>query len=232
MVGTVISRKRLLLFDQTALGAPTWVVDVDVGNQRRFLADVPVKGGSNGSRFYAAVGQTVLLKSNALGRWDVIAPASESIANTNVCTYDMATRTLVSEATRGFLFARVPFPFWQGDVRFRHVNSAETITITTTTITRSSGAGSFVSDGFSIGDEIVMQGTNFNDTGQDLPNEFHGPLTDVTPSQLIMAAATLVAEGPIAKIPIGIRGLSRWSNLVTSQSFNLIQKTDAQGIPV
>lgn len=112
LVGTVLKKRELVQFDGTG-ATGVWVVDVDVGGNR-VLRDVPVKAGSDGSRFYADINQTVLLRRNTQGRFDVIGPADRVAAQAVEKEYDLQAGTEVSSRSVGFTVNKVPFEFYQG----------------------------------------------------------------------------------------------------------------------
>lgn len=114
IVGRVVSHLRLTTFDGSPGGGPTWVVDVDAGDGRRVLRDVPVKAGADGARFYAQLGQSVLLRRNAAGRFDVVGPADRVPAPAVAKEYDPATGAEVSSATEGLTTTVEPFTHLQG----------------------------------------------------------------------------------------------------------------------
>lgn len=113
IVGTVIRRREMKVFDQSAGGSPVWVCDVEVGSNR-FLKDVPIKAGSDGSRFYADIGQTVQLKQNALGRYQVIGPGDLLASALVIKYYSLTTGNETSSALQGFTFQKVAFEFYKG----------------------------------------------------------------------------------------------------------------------
>lgn len=113
ITGTVIRRREMKNFDQSAGGSPVWVCDVEIGSNR-FLKNVPIKAGSDGSRFYADLGQTVQLKRNALGRFQVIAPGDRASAVEVTKFYDPLTGAETAEELEGFSFQVVAFEYYEG----------------------------------------------------------------------------------------------------------------------
>lgn len=109
--GTVLSVRSLV--DLDGAGSATWVVDVDVGGGQ-VLRNVAVKAGAGGDRFYAGLGQPVLLARNTQGRFDVIGPGDRVAAVAVTKTYTLGNPTPASSANTGFAIERVPFEFYQG----------------------------------------------------------------------------------------------------------------------
>lgn len=113
IVGTVISHRALSNFDGEVNGAAMWVVDVEIG-ANRVLRDVPVKASSTGGREYAARGQSVVLRRNAQGRYDLVGPADRKIAFTVSKQYDLTLDVVTATASLGFTFERKAFNFFKG----------------------------------------------------------------------------------------------------------------------
>lgn len=111
LVGTVLVQRELRPFN--AGGSPVWACDVDVGGNR-ILRDVPIKGSGSGQRFFAERGQTVLLRRNKQGRYDVVGPADTLTGAAVVKTYVIGNVAETSTANQGFDFERVPFEFYEG----------------------------------------------------------------------------------------------------------------------
>lgn len=219
IVGTVIGKLRMQRFDQTTLGAPVWVVDIEVGSNN-YLKNVPVKAGANGSRFYAQLGQTVLLRRNALGRFQVVAPGDRVSTPVTIKTYDLTDGSETGSADEGFQAQVVPFEFYLGPSAMKG-NPDVTFAVTggDDTITRS--VGSFIDDGFAVSDSVRIGNTSAND----------GVVTITAVTALVMdTSATLTNEGPIGGVGIGVVGTSLWNDTVTP--FPLSRVADAQGNPV
>lgn len=104
IVGTVLTTARITDFD--SLGSGVFVVDVEVGSNN-YLANVPVK--ANKDRFYAQVGQTVLLRRNAQGRYEVTAPGDRVATPVTERGYDLTDGSQQSTQDIGFLSERVPY---------------------------------------------------------------------------------------------------------------------------
>jgi hypothetical protein len=111
LTGRVMTAMTLREFNTGS--APVWVCDVDLGSNR-LMRDVPIKGNANGSRFYAQRGQTVLMRRNTQGRYDIIGPADRLTAAGNVKTYTLGNGTPVTNTPQGFSFELVPFEFYKG----------------------------------------------------------------------------------------------------------------------
>lgn len=104
IVGTVLTESRIVDFD--GMGSGVFVTDVEVGSNN-FLSDVPIKANQN--RFYAQVGQTVLLRRNAQGRYEVTAPGDRVASPVTEKGYDLSDGSEQSSQDLGFLSERVPF---------------------------------------------------------------------------------------------------------------------------
>lgn len=112
LVGTVISDKFLKAAN--AGGSPVWVCDVNVGGEK-VLRNVRIKGSSaQGSRFYADRGQTVLLRRNTQGRFQIIGPADKIASIAGVNRYTIGNATATTAAQLGFTFEVVAFEFYEG----------------------------------------------------------------------------------------------------------------------
>jgi hypothetical protein len=108
IVGTVISELRLIDFDGNSSGV--WVCDVEIGSNH-YLQDIPVKALSN--RFHAQLGQSVLLRKNARGRYEVIGPGDRITKPLRRIGYNLATQVAGTPIDVGFTFDRVPFSYYQ-----------------------------------------------------------------------------------------------------------------------
>lgn len=111
LTGTVVSRMKMI--DDDGLGSATWVVDVVVGKLRP-LRDVPVKMGADGSRLFAALGQTVHLARNTQGRINVIGPGDHLAAIAKLKKYVYPDTTAVSTDDVGLTFEVLPFKHLKG----------------------------------------------------------------------------------------------------------------------
>ncbi len=108
-VGTVLTDPRITDFDGN--GSGVWVVDVEVGDNN-FLKNVPVKASGSGRRFYAQCGQTVLVRRNAGGRFDVTGPGDRAANPVVEKSYDLAALTEISSVNIGFTSERVAFSYY------------------------------------------------------------------------------------------------------------------------
>ncbi|MGH3995846.1 MAG: hypothetical protein ACRDTJ_00095 [Pseudonocardiaceae bacterium] len=108
LVGRVISEMRIA--DVDGNGSGVFVCQVEIGANRR-LIDVPVK--SQRGRNFAQLGQTVLLRRNAQGRYEVIGPGDRISTPVEIRTYDLATQVNTGSTDFGFSYQRVPFDFYQ-----------------------------------------------------------------------------------------------------------------------
>jgi hypothetical protein len=110
IVGKILSLPSLVNFEVTA--APRWVVDVDIGANRP-LRRVPIKGGSDGQRFYANLGQTVLLRRNAFGRYEVVSQGDRVTGDTSSFkTYTLDDPNAKTSSSLGFRADPVTFIFY------------------------------------------------------------------------------------------------------------------------
>jgi len=220
ITGTVSSELEFRKFDATAVGGPVVTCRVNIGGNR-ILENVPVKS-VNGDRAYARLGQVVLLKKNAQGRYEVVGPSDRKTNQENVVSYDLNTQLSTGSQTTGFIFERVPFEFYMGpqsmkdrpNVTFMQVGGGND------TIVRD--AGSFIDDGFLASQSVKVVGSPSND----------GALTvaAVSATTLEFAGDVLTTEGPIANVRIGVVGSSLWGDGVTP--FGLTRVLDGSGNPV
>lgn len=205
-VGTVIGAVRAVRFDGAAPGAGVmWVCDLEIGSNRPLLS-VPVKAGADGSRFYANLGQTVLLRRNLNGRFQVVGPGDTVAAQQQTKEYNLDTQALVTTTQLGFAQQVDPFEFYQGlgsmrgnpNVTFDQTGGNDLIT---------RDAGSWIADGFIAAQTIKITGTLNN----------NGTLTIllVGALQLDFAGDVLTDEGPLNGVRIGTPGNSRWNDGAT-----------------
>jgi hypothetical protein len=113
LIGRVLSVRELKYGDPTNLTHYVWYADVDVGGNR-VLRDVPIKSAGSGTRFYASQDQTVLLKRNAAGRFDIVGPADRQVSQVIVKEYSLADQSQTSQTTLGFSFRKEAFEFYEG----------------------------------------------------------------------------------------------------------------------
>jgi hypothetical protein len=204
MIGTSLKDPELVLYDAVA---PVWTIDVDVGG-RRILKDVPVKAVASGGRFYAGLGQTVLLKRNAQGRFDVVGSADRKAGVAVVKSYDIESQLVTATGSAGFAVVPQPFDFYMGDVRMRG-NPAVTfnqIPAANDQIVRA--AGSWATDGFLAGHVIRIGNTNLNDATRTI-------LSVVSATVLEFSGDVLTDEGPISNVFIARNGFARWHDGAT-----------------
>ncbi len=200
LVGTVVSEQRMVKFDATVAGAQAWVVDVDIG-QNRVLRDVLIKAGTRG-RFFAQLGQTVALRRNALGRFDVVGPADRVMGVAEVTLYDLNGAVPTSSSLSGFQTVRRPLEFYLGPTALKG-NPSVIFAAAGQQVVRS--GGSWLVDGFASGggESVRVAGTALN----------NGVRTTVSASASILVLASgVVNEGPVSGVGLGVVGSSRWNN--------------------
>lgn len=110
-IGTVVSEQRLV--DDDGLGSATWVCDVAVGKVRP-LRDVQIKAGANGERFYARLGQSVSLKRNTAGRFDIIGPGDRLAAIAKKKTYVFGNTTPITTSNVGLSVEILAYDHFKG----------------------------------------------------------------------------------------------------------------------
>lgn len=108
LVGKVISEMRIVDFDGS--GAGVFVADVEIG-ANNFLQGLPVKY-NNGGRNYASLGQTVALKRNAQGRYEIIGPGDRLSTPVEEVAYDLTTQAGGAGVSTGFGSERVAYSFY------------------------------------------------------------------------------------------------------------------------
>lgn len=207
LLGTVVTRPKIVQFDGVG---PMWVADVDVSGKRLFK-NVPIKGIGQGGRFYADIGQPVLLKRNAQGRFDVVGSADRKAGVAVVKGYDLTTGNLQSTTNAGFAVIPRAFEFYMGDVRLKGnpLITFDRITAANDQIIRS--AGSWSSDGFLAGHLIRVGNTVLN-------NFLLSSLTILAiPNATVLefAGDVLQDEGPISNVLIARAGFVRWNDGMT-----------------
>lgn len=107
-VGTIISEMTITDFDGN--GAGVFSADVEIGSNN-FLKGLPVKA-NNGGRNYASLGQTVLIRRNAQGRYEVVGPGDRLSTAVEEVGYDLAAQTPESTIDFGFGSERVDYDFY------------------------------------------------------------------------------------------------------------------------
>lgn len=208
LVGTVIGEMRADRFDGDSPGAGVlYVCDVEIGSNNPLL-NVPIKGGSDGGRWFALLGQTVLLRQNLRGRYQVIGPGDRRAALLTTIDYDLTTQAAVLTTSAGFQENVDPFEFYQGAVSMKGTPNIEfNLEAGDDTITRTAGpggsAGSFVVDGF-IGGQSLKVTSPLNAATYSIG----------TVSALVMTFVgdVFVDEGPILGVSMGVPGTSRWND--------------------
>jgi len=205
LLGTVVSRPALVLFDGTNA---MWVVDVDVGSAR-LMRDVPVKGVAQGGRFYADIGQTVLLRRNAQGRFDVVSSGDRKAGVAVVKDFDLTVQASTGTSALGFTVIERPFDFYQGNVRLQGspypTLTFDQVPAANDTLTRS--AGSWSADGFTAAMVIRVANTGLNNGTRTI--------LGVSPLVLTFAGDVLQDEGPLVGAIVAQNGMSRWADGVT-----------------
>ncbi len=202
LVGTVIGERRPDRFDGTSPGAGVMVVcDVEIGSNNPLL-NVPIKAGADGSRFYAGLGETVLLRRNLGGRYQVVGPGDRVAAEMEIIEYDAVTRDVTVQTQQGFAQVIDPFEFYAGVAALKG-NPAITFDneVGNDTITRT--VGSFITDGFAGSDSLIITSPLNSQT-----------ITVNSVSTLVMdfGGDPFVDEGPITGVRIGIATSSRWND--------------------
>ena len=226
---TVISTPKLFKFDQTANGAPVWVVDLNIGSNR-VAKNVPIKASGSGARFYAQLNQTVQVRRTELGRLNVIGPGDVSIGATTTISYSLIDQSVQSttntDATRVFF----PFESYQGQFAMTR-NPGVTFDAGGSTITRDD-AVDWTSDGF---DDTASQtirigrASLLNDQGGLSVDTIAGAVMTVSGASLV---DEIVASG--SGLSILVEGTSLWD--VASGSVNTFfpfsRLEDADGNPI
>ena len=113
LVGRVLTIRELKPGDPLNGDKRVWYCDVDVGGNR-ILRDVLIKTAGSGTRFYASQDQTVLLRRNTAGRYDVIGPADRQVGQTVFKEYALIDRSESSSTTLGFSYRREVFDYYKG----------------------------------------------------------------------------------------------------------------------
>lgn len=110
IVGTMLSSPEYAAFDDSL--NPVWTATVEVGGDFP-LSRVPVKS-VNGSRSYASRGATVLLRRNAQGRYEVVAPGDRRSSFRTRKKYTFGNSTPIESTVFGFSVRVEAFEFYQG----------------------------------------------------------------------------------------------------------------------
>ncbi len=206
LVGTVIGEQRAARFDGTAPGAGVmWVCDVEIGSNNP-LFNVPVKAGAHGGRFFAGLGQTVVLRRSLTGRYQVIGPGDRVSTQMEIIEYNAVAKDVAVQTQLGFQQVVDPFEVYQGlSAMLGNPSITFANEVGNDTITR--GTGSFVDEGFVATNSLVIT----------------SPLNSQTATVAVVGALELqfggdpfVDEGPITGVRIGIDTSSRWNDGVLS----------------
>lgn len=237
-VGTVVGSRRLVQFDSdpTTPGI-MYVCDVEIGSNRPLL-NVPIKAGSNGGRFYALDGATVLLRRNLLGRWQVVGPGDRNAGEKFIVDYDIVTEAPVGTENIGTTRVIDPFEYYQGPISVKG-NPALTLTQAANDfITRASG--SFIDDGFTQGAPgpanriYIGNGVPESFVGVDVPGT-SGRQRDVDAvTDLVLTLQGTAFQsptfGPASGITVGQVATSRWNDGVNG--FPSRRIVDASGVTI
>ena len=203
LVGTVVSNQALIAYDASVSGGETWVVDVDIGSNR-ILKDVPIKAGTRG-RFFAQLGQSVALRRNLLGRFDIVGPADRVRSGGVLTTYNPNAGAAGAAAQTGFQAVLRPLEWYQGAQAMRGA-PALTFAAAGNTITRLD-AGSFIADGLLAGQVLRVAGSASNN-GTKTP-------TIVAASVLTFASGIVNESAAAGRVSIARDGTSRWADGVS-----------------
>lgn len=225
-IATVISEPQLIHFDLSgpseSKGAPTWVVDLEIGGNRPAL-NIPIKASGSGSNFYAQLGQTVKVRRTALGRMFVVGPGDTTIATKNTNFYDLVTQSTIPDSTQATGFSRqiLPFEFYMGPTAMKG-NPVVDFNVIGGDDTIFRESGDFVVDGFLAGQTVQVGGSSSND-GTVL-------LSNVTTTTL-STTQTLVDEQDVSNVTIGVLGTSLWND-PAGPFFPFSRIIDGDGNPV
>ena len=223
---TVLTNPEMIQFDLNGPeGAPSWVVTVDAGGNR-VMKNVPVKAGSDGSRFYAQRGQTVTVRKTAQGRFQVIGPGDRQIGAIRTTFYDIGLDTETGQSTVGFSRIEFPMEFHMGPLSMK---GAPNVTFAVEggfdSITRDDvSASDFVSEGFVSGQSIIVE-----TTGTAIVVNGTYTIEVVTASQ-ITVSETLLNVGPIRAVTIGVALSAFWNDGIHFTPYFEIH--DGDGIPI
>jgi hypothetical protein len=221
---TVIGNQRMLTMSPGDT-APVWVTDVEVGAGRP-LKNVPIKS-AGGDMKYAQRGRVVEMHRATMGRWQIVGPGDTCKKVEERRVYNIGTRAQVGGIVlTGFTFRQEPLEFYKGpkamkgndEITFANVVAAND------TITRS--AGSWIDDGFEVGDSVNISRTVDNDKDDG------SPITVDVVTGLVMEftgdpfADEVIADG--GTIGIGA-GSAWWNNGGDYPGFPEVTTIDALG---
>lgn len=107
-IGTVISDPELSDFDGNSSGV--FVAHIDIGAED-FLRNVPIKAAH--TRFYAQIGQSVLLHKSAQGRWEAVGPGERVSGNLVTRRYDLSDQSQQGgDVNRHFTYEVLPWSYY------------------------------------------------------------------------------------------------------------------------
>jgi len=205
--------------------APMWVTDIEFGSGRA-MKNVPVQS-AGGSMLYARRGASVQLRKSTLGRWQVIGPGDVRSGVMVTKRYNIGTQTQTgADENTGFTFRQEPFEFYKGpqamkgnpQITFADLGGLDTIT---------RDVGSWITDGFEIGDDVTIQRTVDNDYDDGSPIA----VNDVSALVLEFAGNPfideVVADG--GTIGIGVVGTGFFEDNGAYPGFPEISLIDADG---
>ena len=218
IIGTVVRQRRLIEFDGSVGGSPCWVVDVDIGSSR-LVTYVPVKGGSGLRKTYADIGQSVVLRRNANGRFDVVGPGDRAMGIRKTKGYDLSDGSYIQGPDEGFSVRIESYDFYQGPTQFASATEQFTfnqIPAANDEITRP-GPGSWTAEGFTNGVWIFVSGTVSNEGA-------FGPIVASAALTIEFAGDVFVDEGALL---CSVGHTSRWMDGVTPYPVRTTR--DAQG---
>ena len=220
---TVIGDQRMFTMSPGNT-APVWVTDVEVGAGRP-LKNVPIKS-AGGDMKYAQRGRIVEMHRATMGRWQIVGPGDTCKKVSEKRIYNIGTRAQVGGVVlTGFTFRQEPLEFYKGpkamkgndQITFADLGGLDTIT---------RDDGSWLDDGFEVGDSVNISRTldnNYDDGSPIAVNdisalvlEFSGnPFTD-----------EVIADG--GTIGIGA-GSAWWNNGGDYPGFPEVTTIDALG---
>lgn len=222
---TVIGDRRMLEFSPTTT-APVWVTDVELGGGKP-LRNIPIKS-INGSMFYAQRGQTVQIRKNALGRWQIVGPGDRLATTLVTKEYDLGSGSQVgNDINQGFTFQRQPYEFYQGPTSMKGDPGPVTFVANgggDDQIVRTSG--SWLDDGFEVSDTVVVSRTLDNDSVSYTVTAVAALTLDISGNVLTAE----VADG--LEIGIGVAGTSLWNNGGPFPGYPEVTLVDQDGNPV
>lgn len=221
---TVIGDLRMKTMSPGSTG-PMWVTDIEFGSGRA-MKNVTVQS-AGGSMLYARRGATVQLRKTTLGRWQVIGPGDVRSGVMVTKRYNIGTQTQTgADENTGFSFRQEPFEFYKGpkamkgnpQITFADLGGLDTIT---------RDVGSWITDGFVIGDDVTIQRTVDNDYDDGSPiavNDVSALVLEFSGNPFI---DEVVADG--GTIGIGVVGTALWNNGGDYPGFPEISLVDADG---